>query len=185
MAKRDPYAALRIKEFNIFLALRFVLVFAWSMQFIVVEWQVYSLTTDPLSLGLIGLMEIIPALGMALFAGHIVDQKEKRNLFLWIISLFSLISLGLFFISGDSITWSTNTILYAIYAFVFFGGLLRSFFGPTIFSLIALIVPKKVYPNAATWSSSTWQMASILGPAVAGFTINWIGIHWSLCIVFM
>ncbi len=185
MAKRDPYAALRIKEFNIFLALRFVLVFAWSMQFIVVEWQVYSLTKDPLSLGLIGLMEIIPALGMALFAGHIVDQKEKRNLFLWIISLFSLISLGLFFISGDSITWSTNTILYSIYAFVFFGGLLRSFFGPTIFSLIALIVPKKVYPNAATWSSSTWQMASILGPAVGGFTINWIGIHWSLCIVFV
>ena len=185
MAKRDPYAALRIKEFNIFLALRFVLVFAWSMQFIVVEWQVYSLTKDPLSLGIIGLMEIIPALGMALFAGHIVDQKEKRNIFLKIISLFSLISLGLFFISGDSITWSTNTILYAIYAFVFFGGLLRSFFGPTIFSLIALIVPKKVYPNAATWSSSTWQMASILGPAVGGFTINWIGIHWSLCIVFI
>ena len=185
MAKRDPYAALRIKEFNIFLALRFVLVFAWSMQFIVVEWQVYSLTKDPLSLGIIGLMEIIPALGMALFAGHIVDQKEKRNLFLKIISLFSLISLGLFFISGDSITWSTKTILYAIYAFVFLGGLLRSFFGPTIFSLIALIVPKKVYPNAATWSSSTWQMASILGPAVGGFTINWIGIHWSLCIVFI
>jgi len=185
MAKRDPYAALRIKEFNIFLALRFVLVFAWSMQFIVVEWQVYSLTKDPLSLGIIGLMEIIPALGMALFAGHIVDQKEKRNLFLKIISLFSLISLGLFFISGDSITWSSNTILYSIYAFVFFGGLLRSFFGPTIFSLIALIVPKKVYPNAATWNSSTWQMASILGPAVGGFTINWIGIHWSLCIVFV
>ena len=185
MAKRDPYAALRIKEFNIFLALRFVLVFAWSMQFIVVEWQVYSLTKDPLSLGLIGLMEIIPALGMALFAGHIVDQKEKRNLFLCIIALFSLISLGLFLISSDSISWDKKTILYSIYAFVFFGGLLRSFFGPTIFSLIALIVPKKAYPNAATWSSSTWQMASILGPAIGGFTINWIGVHWSLCIIFI
>ena len=185
MAKRDPYAALRIKEFNIFLALRFVLVFAWSMQFIVVEWQVYSLTKDPLSLGLIGLIEIIPALGMALFAGHIVDQKEKRNLFLCIIALFSLISLGLFLISSDSISWDKKTILYSIYAFVFFGGLLRSFFGPTIFSLIALIVPKKVYPNAATWSSSTWQMASILGPAIGGFTINWIGVHWSLCIIFI
>ena len=185
MAKRDPYAALRIKEFNIFLALRFVLVFAWSMQFIVVEWQVYSLTKDPLSLGLIGLMEIIPALGMALFAGHIVDQKEKRNLFLCIIALFSLISLGLFLISSDSISWDKKTILYSIYAFVFFGGLLRSFFGPTIFSLIALIVPKKVYPNAATWSSSTWQMASILGPAIGGFTINWIGVHWSLSIIFI
>ena len=80
--------------------------------------------------------------------------------------------------------WNTKTILYTIYAFVFMGGLLRAFFGPTIFSLVALIVPKKVYPNAATWNSSTWQMASVLGPAFAGFTINWIGVHWSLCIVF-
>ena len=187
MANKDPYAALRFKEFNIFLLLRFVLVFAWSMQFIVIEWQVYSLTKDPLSLGIIGLMEIIPALSMALFAGHIVDQSEKRNLFLWCIGLFSLISFGLFFLSDTSVstTWSQQSILYAIYAFVFFGGLLRAFFGPTIFSLIALIVPKKAYPNAATWSSSTWQMASILGPALAGFTINWIGVHWSLCIVFV
>ena len=187
MANKDPYAALRFKEFNIFLLLRFVLVFAWSMQFIVIEWQVYSLTKDPLSLGIIGLMEIIPALSMALFAGHIVDQSEKRNLFLWCIGLFSLISFGLFFLSDTSVstTWSQQSILYTIYAFVFFGGLLRAFFGPTIFSLVALIVPKKAYPNAATWSSSTWQMASILGPALAWFTINWIGVHWSLCIVFV
>ncbi|MDA9761082.1 MFS transporter [Flavobacteriaceae bacterium] len=187
MVTKDPYAALRFKEFNVFLLLRFMLVFAWSMQFIVIEWQVYSLTKDPLSLGIIGLMEIVPALSMALFAGHIVDQREKRNLFLWCIGLFSLISLGLFFLSDASVSvaWSQQSILYSIYAFVFFGGLLRAFFGPTIFSLIALIVPKKVYPNAATWSSSTWQMASILGPAFAGFTINWIGVHWSLCIVFV
>lgn len=187
MSKKDPYAALRFREFNIFLLLRFVLVFAWSMQFIVIEWQVYSLTKDPLSLGVIGLMEIIPALGMALFAGHFVDQTEKRDLFLWCIGLFSLISLGLFFVSTVSISglWTQNSVLFTIYAFVFFGGLLRAFFGPTIFSLVALIVPKKVYPNAATWNSSTWQMASILGPAVAGFTINWIGVRWSLCIVFI
>ena len=187
MANKDPYAALRFREFNIFLLLRFVLVFAWSMQFIVIEWQVYTLTKDPLSLGIIGLMEIIPALSMALFAGHIVDQREKRNLFLCCIGLFSLISLGLFFLSEASImaSWDQKSILYSIYGFVFFGGLLRAFFGPTIFSLVALIVPKKAYPNAATWNSSTWQMASILGPAVAGLTINWLGIHWSLCIVFV
>ena len=187
MPRKDPYAALRYKEFNIFLLLRFVLVFAWSMQFIVIEWQVYSLTKDPLSLGIIGLMEIIPALSTALFAGHIVDQREKRNLFLWCIGLFSLISLGLFFLSKDSVMslWNQKSILYCIYGFVFFGGLLRAFFGPTIFSLVALIVPKKIYSNAATWSSSTWQMASILGPAVAGLTINWMGVHWSLCVVFI
>lgn len=186
MEKRDPYAALRFKEFNIFLLLRFILVFGWSMQFIIIEWQVYTLTKDPLSLGIIGLMEIIPAFSMALFAGHIVDQNEKRNLLLKCIGLFSFISFGLFFLTSPSVeaAWSSNQILYTIYGFVFMGGLLRAFFGPTIFSLVALIVPKKAYPNAATWNSSTWQMASVLGPAFAGFTINWMGVHWSLCIVF-
>ena len=186
MVKRDPYAALRFKEFNVFLILRFILVFGWSMQFIIIEWQVYTLTKDPLSLGIIGLMEIIPAFSMALFAGHIVDQNEKRNLLMKCIGLFSLISLGLFLLTSPSLekAWSAKTTLYTIYAFVFMGGLLRAFFGPTIFSLVALIVPKKAYPNAATWNSSTWQMASVLGPAFAGFTINWLGVHWSLCIVF-
>ena len=103
MAKRDPYAALRFKEFNIFLLLRFILVFGWSMQFIIIEWQVYTLTKDPLSLGIIGLMEIIPAFSMALFAGHIVDQSEKRNLLLKCIGLFSLISFGLFFLTSPSV----------------------------------------------------------------------------------
>ena len=187
MAKIDPYASLRIKEFNIFLLVRFALVFGWSMQFIIIEWQVYSITKNPLSLGVIGLMEVIPAVSMALFAGHIVDQKEKRNLLAVCTAAFSLISLGLFFITWPQFTegWSTNTVLYSIYALVFIGGFLRSFFGPTIFSLIALIVPKKLYPNAATWSSSTWQLASVLGPAFAGFCIHWVGVHWSLCIVFM
>ncbi|GAA4892328.1 nickel resistance MFS transporter NreB [Flaviramulus aquimarinus] len=187
MAKTDPYAALRIKEFNIFLLLRLFLVFGWSMQFIVIEWQVYSLTKDPLSLGIIGLMEIIPAFTMALFAGHIVDQKEKRNLFALCIAAFSLISLGLFFLTTDEVlgNWSTKSILYSIYALVFFGGFLRSFFGPIIFSLVALIVPKKIYPNAATWSTSTWKTAAVLGALFGGFFISWIGVDNTLCVVFV
>ncbi len=182
----DPYAALRFKEFNIFLLVRFAMVFAWSMQFIVIEWQVYSMTKDPLSLGIIGLMEVIPAVSMALFAGHIVDQKEKRNLLVKCIFGFSVISFGLFMLSWPSMEdkLETTTILYCIYFLVFLGGIVRSFLGPTIFSLIALIVPKKIYPNAATWSSTTWQLASVLGPALAGFSISWIGVHWSMCLIF-
>jgi len=185
MAKKDPYAALRINEFNIFLLVRFALVFAWSMQFIIIEWEVYSITKDPWSLGLIGLMEVIPAVGMALFAGHIVDQKEKRALLIKCIIGFTIISLGLFLLTWPRVVqdWSTKTILYGIYFFVFLGGLVRAFIGPTVFSLIALIVPKKLYPNAATWSSSTWQVASVIGPASAGLSISWIGVHWSLSVV--
>jgi len=183
--KIDPYAALRYKEFNVFLLARFAMVFAWSMQFIVIEWQVYSMTKDPWSLGIIGLMEFAPAVLMALFAGHIVDQREKRNLLIKCILGFSVISLGLFMLSKPSVAaeLSKTTILYAIYFLVFLGGIVRAFLGPTIFSLIALIVPKKIYPNAATWSSTTWQMASVLGPALAGFSISWIGVHWSMCLI--
>ncbi|MCH3881326.1 MULTISPECIES: MFS transporter [Tenacibaculum] len=184
---KDPYAALRIKEFNIFLFVRFLLVFGWSMQFIVIEWQVYSITKDPLSLGIIGLMEIIPAFSMALFAGHIVDQREKRNLLAICTAAFSLISLGLFFLTTDNIisNWSTNSVLYSIYALVFFGGFLRSFFGPTIFSLVALLVPKNIYHNAATWSTSTWKTASVSGALFGGFFISWIGVDKTLCLVFI
>jgi len=183
----DPYAALRYKEFNTFLLLRFAMVFAWSMQFIVIEWQVYSLTKNPLSLGIIGLMEVIPAIAMALFAGHIVDQKEKKGLLFKCILGFSVISFGLFLLTWPPVVsgYSTKAILYGIYFMVFLGGIVRSFLGPTIFSLLSLIVPKKVYPNAATWSSTVWQIGSVLGPAVAGFSITLIGVHWSMCSVFL
>jgi len=186
MAKNDPYAALRYKEFNVFLLVRFAMVFAWSMQFIVIEWQVYSLTKNPLSLGIIGLMEVIPAVSLALFAGHIVDQKEKKSLLLKCLLGFSVISMGLFLLTWPKIIsgYKQNYILYAIYGLVFLGGIVRAFMGPTIFSLFSLIVPKKVYPNAATWSSSVWQMGAVLGPALAGFSIHWIGVHWSMCLIF-
>ena len=181
----DPYAALRFKEFNIFLGARFAMVFAWAMQFIVIEWQVYSLTKDPLSLGIIGLMEVIPAVSMALFAGHIVDQKEKRNLLIKCLFGFSVISLGYCFKLAGLRRFPSKTIIDGLYMFLsFFGGIVRAFLGPTIFSLLALLVPKKLYPNAATWSSTTWQLASVLGPATAGFSISLIGVHWSMCLIF-
>lgn len=186
MTKKDPYAALRFKEFRFFLFMRFAMVFAWTMQFVIIEWEVYSITKNPLSLGFIGLMEIIPAVSMALFAGHIVDQNEKKRLLLKCLLGFSVISLGMFLITLPSIqeSLSISNILLIIYVLVFFGGLVRAFIGPTVFSLLSLIVPKKSYPNAATWSSSTWQMGSMFGPALAGISIGIIGVHWSMCLVF-
>ena len=183
--KPDPYSALRFREFNIFLIVRFILVFSWSMQFIIVEWLVWEITEDPLSLGLIGLMEVVPAVSMALFAGHIVDQKEKRNLLIYCIIAFLFVSIGLYLVTGSESKslFTTQTILYLIYFLVFIGGFIRAFFGPTIFSLVALIVPKKTYANAATWSSSVWQMGVVLGPAFAGFSIHWIGVNNSMGVV--
>ncbi|TDQ32440.1 MFS transporter [Zeaxanthinibacter enoshimensis] len=185
MGKNDPYAALRFREFNIFLGVRFAMVFAWTMQFVVIEWEVYSLTKNPLSLGIIGLVEVIPAVSLALVAGHVVDQKEKKGLLQKCILGFSVISVGLFLLTWPKITQglSQNLVLYSIYFLVFLGGIVRAFLGPTIFALFSLLIPKKFYPNAATWSSSVWQMGAVIGPAVAGFAISLIGVHWSMCLI--
>ncbi|ADF52960.1 putative transporter [Zunongwangia profunda SM-A87] len=166
--------------------MRFAFVFARTMQFIVIEWEVYKLTKDPLSLGVIGLMEVIPAVTLSLYAGHVVDQKEKKSLLMKCILGFSFISAGLFlltwpkFVSDLPQQW----ILYGIYSLVFFGGIVRAFLGPSLFSMFSLIVPKKIYPNAATWNSSIYQLAAVLGPALAGFSIHWIGVHWSMLLIF-
>ena len=155
------------------------------MQFIIIEWEVYNITKDPLALGLIGLAEIIPAISTALFAGHIVDQNEKKKLFVLAIFAFLIISSGFYFITSSYMynNYSSKFILIAIYSLVFAGGFVRAFFGPIIFSLVALIVTKKTYPNAASWSSSTWQLAAVVGPAFAGFSIAWVGINNSLAFV--
>ena len=127
------------------------------MQFIIVEWEVYSLTKDPLSLGLIGLVEVIPAISTALFAGHIVDQREKKMLFVKCITAFLLVAIGYYFITSPYAyeNYENSEILIGIYILVFIGGFVRAFIGPTIFSLVALIVPKRVYTNAVSNLLST------------------------------
>jgi MFS family permease len=185
MPKNDPYEALKIPQFRIFLILRFGLVFAWAMQFVVIEWEVYRITKDPFSLGIIGLMEVIPALAMALFAGHVVDQSEKRNLLVKCILGFLVLSSGLFLLTWPTFTQhlASENIIWGIYFLVFLGGIVRSFIGPTVFSLFSLVVPKKSYSNGATWSSSAWQIGSVLGPAIGGFAIAYIGVHWSMLLI--
>ncbi|MCF8464649.1 MAG: MFS transporter [Flavobacteriales bacterium] len=185
MSSKDPYEALRYPQFRLFFILRFSLVFAWAMQFVVIEWEVYKLTNDPLSLGLIGLMEVIPAMSLALFAGHIVDGTEKRNLLVKCILGFLAISSGLFLFTWPQFTeaFSTSAQIWAIYFLVFCGGIVRSFIGPTVFSLFSLILPKKAYPNGSTWSSVAWQSGAVAGPAVGGIAIGFFGVHWSMLFI--
>ena len=97
MSKLDPYAALSLRNLIIFLLIRFLLVLGWSMQFIIIEWEVYNLTKNPLALGLIGLVEIIPAISMSLFAGHIVDQKKRKKIACTSNYFFSVSVLSFFY----------------------------------------------------------------------------------------
>jgi MFS family permease len=185
MAKNDPYAALRFPEFTFFLVMRFALVFAWAMQFVVIEWEIYSLTKDPLSLGLIGLAEVIPAVSLSLFAGHVADRVERRGLLLKCVLGFLSVSAGLFVVTMPSIQnrLEVGVTVALIYALVFWGGVVRAFLGPSVFSLFGQLIPRTHYPNAATWSSSAWMIGSVMGPAVGGLAIVWLGVHWSLLVV--
>ena len=185
MTKKDPFSALRIPEFRWFVLMRLAFVLAWSMQFVLIEWEVYRITKNPWSLGLIGLMEVIPAIVMALFAGHIVDQSEKRNMLLKCFAGTATISILFCYLMYPETAKiiGKQTFLFAIYALVFFGGIIRAFIIPSVFSLLGLIVPKSQFTNAATWSSSSWQVSAVIGPALAGFFIGGIGVFNSMIFV--
>lgn len=185
MTKKDPFSALRIPEFRWFILMRLAIVLAWSMQFVLIEWEVYRITKDPWSLGLIGLMEVIPAIVMALFAGHIVDQSEKRNMLLKCFAGTATISILFCYLVHPETAEiiGKQPFLYAIYALVFLGGIIRAFIIPSVFSLLGLIVPKTQFTNAATWSSSSWQVSAVIGPALAGFLIGGIGVFNAMIFV--
>lgn len=183
--RNDPYAALRYAEFKHYLVTRFAIIFALAVQFVAVEWKVYELTKDPWSLGLIGLAEVIPSLSLALFAGHVVDKMEKRGMLLKCIAAYIAVGIGLFILTAASTLQhlTKSAAVHLIYALVFCGGIIRAFSGPSSFSLLPLLVPRQLYANAATWSSSAWQIGAVLGPALGGLLIKWIGVHGALLVV--
>ncbi|MFY0253957.1 MFS transporter [Chitinophaga sp. 30R24] len=183
--KNDPYASLRFPEFNYYLVIRFAFVFALAMQFAIIEWKVYEISKDPFSLGLIGLSEVIPAVLLAPFAGHMVDKREKRGILLQCVIAYLFISTGLFILTWDQAVAgiSKHWVLNLIYLLVFLGGIVRAFTSPATFTLLSLLVPRDLYANASTWSSSAWQIGGVLGPALGGLFIHWIGVHWAMLLV--
>jgi Na+/melibiose symporter-like transporter len=141
--KKNP--VLKNKEFLAFLCVRFGVFFALSMQSTIIFYWVYHITNDKLSLGFVGLAEVIPAICFSLFAGHIVDLKEKRKMVLFCITSYIALGMCLFMLTTPFATgWlGQQTVLYLIYVFVFCGGMIRSFSGPSVFSLFGLIVPRE------------------------------------------
>src|SRR5438874_3846695 len=99
MNKTDPFAAVKIAEYRNLMAGRFTFIMGLRMMSTVMGWWIYNLTNDPFAIGLIGLSEVIPAVSMALYAGHVIDLSEKRKLLLTCISLYALAAAIFFFLS--------------------------------------------------------------------------------------
>jgi MFS family permease len=156
-----------------------------QVQGIAVAWQVYAATNDPLSLGLVGLAEVIPFLALSLPAGQWADRYDRRRLALVGIgvlvlcaALFVALTAGLQWSAssgtrqiGDT-QWSSPSIIYAILAV---SGVARAILQPARQALGTMIVPASLYANAATWRSSTWQFASVIGPAIGGLLFAFAG----------
>lgn len=184
-SKNDPFAAVRIPEFRNLLMGRFLFIMGLRMMGTLVGWWVYELTNDPFAIGLIGLSEVIPAVSLSLYAGHIIDISEKRKLLLTGVSLYFCCALLLLALSTHytATQLSTHWIAFIIYVIIFFTGIFRSFTGPTFGVMVGSIVPKETLQNATTWNQGTWLSASVTGHATVGFLIAGIGNTGSLLII--
>lgn len=181
----DPFAAIRIPEYRDLMIGRFSFIMALRMMGTLVGWWIYQLTKDPFAIGLIGLSEVIPALSMALYSGHIIDISEKRRLLLKGVFFYTCAAGILLFLSTSLIHehLSNHWIAICIYAVIFCTGIIRSFSGPVFSALVATIVPRNILQNATAWSQGSWLSASVTGHAVGGFLIAFLGNTGTLTVI--
>ncbi len=171
-ATHDPYAALRVKNFLWLIVSYAMSTVAREGQIVVVGWQVYAITKDPLSLGLIGLAEALPFIAVALYAGHVADRMPRRPIAIagTFGMLLSAVALLLFTTTG-----MIERHVWPIYLVIFLSGIARSFTRPAFTALSAEVVTRDIYVNAVAWRSSTWQLAAVIGPALGGLTYGFAG----------
>jgi MFS family permease len=174
--KHDAYAVLKLKDFRLFLSFRFFMTIAAQMQSIIVGWQVYELTHDPLSLGLIGLAEALPFISIALYSGHIADRFNRKKIILWFDLLFLFASALLLLITYYKTGIIGKYGVLPIYFCVAISGIARAFLYPATIALMAQLVPRSLYTNSSTWSSTIWQVAAITGPAIGGLLYGFFGV---------
>lgn len=168
LPKHDPFAALRVKEFLFFLSARLFLSLGIQMQSVIVGWQVYQFTKDELALGMIGLAEAIPFIIVSLFSGHVADNFNRKYIIILFTSLMTLCTGGLLYLSfeGNEFIKSYGTL--PIFIVIGFIGVVRGFLSAAIPAFMSQIVPRELYVNSATWNSTVWHSASVIGPAIAG-----------------
>lgn len=172
--QHDPYVSLRNPNFRWYVASLVAVTLGTQIQATVVAWQVYALTKDPLSLGIVGLAEALPFIGAALYAGHVADRHNRKTLALIAIAIQVLCGVALLVLTIRSDIFLAGKI-WPIYAVVAASGLSRSFFQPARTALGADIVPRETYANAVTWRSSLWQFAAVVGPALGGVIYGFSG----------
>jgi MFS family permease len=158
----DPYAALRHRDYRRLLAGSVLTTIAGEMQKVAIGYELWERTRDARDLGLVGLVQFLPVFFLALPAGHAADRHSRKGLLLAALVLASLSSLGLAVLSYS------NGRLPLLYACLLVAGVARALGMPARWALLPQVVPLHDLPNAITWNSSGWQIASVAGPALGG-----------------
>lgn len=180
---KDAYQALRYPEFRAYVTGNTLFTMALLIQEVILAYEIYHLTHNPLALGLIGLAEAVPYISLVLIGGHFADNRDKKKIMQGSLAVIILGSVLLLYSATQLNSSNASFHMYLIYFVIFLIGLAKGFFNPAASSLNPFLVPKEVFANAATWNSSFWQLGSILGPGMAGFLYAYAGLSGSLMIV--
>lgn len=180
--KQDAFAALRYRDFSIVTLNQFCLTLAILIQEIIVAYSLYTLTKDPLTLGLIGLAEAIPFIALSLWGGYFADRFNKQTIMK--ICLFCAIPLPLvlwgLFHAYSLKQIELSTLSWGVYAAIFGLGTIRGFYNPSATSLKPFLIPRDIYANGATWTTIGWQSGVIIGPMLGGLMLAFLGRETSL-----
>ncbi len=161
----DPYLAWRFLDFRLLFIGSFIATLGEQMINIAIGWELYDRTGSALVLGFVGLVQIIPVFLLSLPAGYVADRFNRKLIVILSLLLLALASIGLTYLSY------VHGPLLLIYGCLLLIGCAAAFNSPASSTLVTQAVPEHAYQSAATWSSSSWQLASVLGPAAGGVLI--------------
>ncbi|MEQ1722175.1 MAG: MFS transporter [Pseudobdellovibrio sp.] len=170
-------------DFKKLISARFLFTFAVQMQAVILGWRVYEILQDPLALGFIGLAEAVPAIGLALYAGYIIDRSRPLVAYrriMYISLLSGLIVLLEHILQNQLGVYAQAGMLYFA---AFLTGAARSFSGPAIFASVPRMVPREHLLKSTAFMSSAMQVARVAGPAVGGLAFGFLGAIFSSSLV--
>jgi MFS family permease len=165
LGRHDPYAVLRNRDLVLYTIARNIAMIGQQMTTVAIGWEIYGRTRDPLALGYVGLVQFIPVLLLALPAGHAADRFGRKEIVQSAQLLLILCALGLAAVSG------LQAPVPLIYLCLLFAGIARGISGPARSAMLVGFVPPAEYESAIKWSTSMFQVASMVGPAIGGAVI--------------
>jgi MFS family permease len=159
-----PDSLLRNRPFVLYWNARIFAAFAFQMAGVAVGWEMYALTGNAFDLGLVGLVQFLPAVVLIFIAGELADRYDRRFILQCCQGVEAIGAATL--MVGSFSGWMSKEFILAA---VFLIGAGRAFEAPTNQTLLPAVVPAALFPRAVAASSTAQQAATIAGPALGGF----------------